>query len=136
MASGNHALHPLTMVCIADDGAVRKIVAATREFGAGLPDEVAARLAIIAEELVSNLIDHAALPAGAAIEFGLALAGGRVWLTLSDTAAAFDPRVVTDAAIPVRGGSAGLTLVRAWAEIASYDRVRDRNVLKLSLPAG
>jgi serine/threonine-protein kinase RsbW len=145
MASGNHALHSLAMVCIVDDAVVGKVVAATRGFGAALAPEAAARLVIIAEELVSNLVDHGGLPGGAVIEFALDLAGGRVRLTLVDPAAAFDPRNVPEAPIsadflevpiPARGGGAGLSLVRAWAVIEGYERVGERNVLTLSLPAG
>ena len=134
MASGNPALRHLTIACIADADAVGTLVTAARTFGASLPPETAARLAIIAEELVSNLIDHAEMNADATIEITLAQEAACIWLTLIDQAPAFDPRRAVSNDIPARGGSAGLALVRAWAEIKSYDRINGRNVLTLSLP--
>lgn len=133
MASGNPALLPFAMDCLADDAAVAKVTAAARAFGETLPPGPAARLAIIAEELVSNLIDHGAMPAGTRIGLALALEAGAIRMTLTDAAVPFDPRTAEPAAIPARGGGAGLALVRAWAVIERYDRVDGRNVLVLTV---
>lgn len=121
----------------ADVAAVAAAVGAARAFAAAaaLPPEPAARLAVVTEELVSNLIDHAAMPAGAMIELALVIIDDRVHLRLVDRAAPFDPRGATVAPIPDRGGGAGLALVRAWARIDSYTRDGDANVTRLSLPA-
>lgn len=128
-----------TQFCIpADAGAVAAAVDAAHAFAvaADLPPEPAARLAIVTEELVCNLVDHAVMPAGATIELALGLADGRVRLRLVDPAVPFDPRSPPPAAIPARGGGAGLALVAAFARIDAYRREGDRNLLLLSLPAG
>jgi anti-sigma regulatory factor (Ser/Thr protein kinase) len=139
MASGNPPRAAPTRLAIAIDAqAVARAVAAAHAFAAaaGLPAETAARLAIIVEELVANLVDHAALPADAALELTLACAAGRVAIGLGDPAAPFDPRTgAMNVPIPERGGSAGLALVRAFARIDGYDRDGDRNLLRLSMPA-
>ncbi|MBC7521617.1 MAG: ATP-binding protein [Sandarakinorhabdus sp.] len=139
MASGNPPRGGPARLCIAVGGAaVAQAVAAAHAFAASaaLPAETAARLAIVVEELVANLVDHADLPACAELELTLARAGARIAITLVDPATPFDPR--SDApspAIPERGGSAGLALVRAFARIDGYDRDGDRNLLRLSMPA-
>lgn len=138
MASGNpHRVGP-TKLCIAiDDRAVMQAVAAARHFAiaAALPAESAARLAIIVEEIVANLVDHADLPADAQLELGLAQGDDRVAIMLRDPAVPFDPRqpAAHSGPIPERGGGAGLALVRAFASIDRYDRDGDCNVLHLSL---
>lgn len=122
---------------LADAAAVAAAVGAARAFAAAaaLPPDPAARLAIVTEELVSNLIDHAAMPEGACIELGLSLDDDRVHLRLVDRAEPFDPRSVAVAKIPARGGGAGLALVRAWARIDGYAREGETNVTRLSLSA-
>lgn len=139
MASGNPPQVGPTKLCIRiDDRAVMQAVAAAHDFAiiAALSTEVAARLAIIVEEIVTNLVDHADLPADAQLELGFAQHADRVAIVLRDPAAPFDPRQVAAAArpIPERGGAAGLALVQAFARIEGYDRDGDCNVLRLSLP--
>lgn len=140
MKSGNPVNVADTKLCIpADDTAVSRGISAARGFAlaAGLGPDPAARLAIIVEELLFNLVDHAGLAAGAEIELGLAVDAGRIRLTLSDPAPPFDMRLLpTRCALPpTRGGGAGLAMVRAWARVESYARRGDRNVLVLVLPA-
>jgi serine/threonine-protein kinase RsbW len=118
----------------ADGTAVTVAVAATRRFALDLPTRVADRLAIIIEELVENLVEHAVQPPGAVIRLCIRVEAGRVWLTLVDEAAPFDPRSAKMMPIPARGGGAGLALVRAWTRIEGYDREAGCNVLKLSMP--
>jgi serine/threonine-protein kinase RsbW len=118
----------------ADGTAVTVAVATTRQFALDLPTRVADRLAIIIEELVENLVEHAVQPPGAVIRLGIRVEAGRVWLTLVDEAAPFDPRSAAMMPIPARGGGAGLALVRAWTRIEGYDREAGCNVLKLSMP--
>jgi two-component sensor histidine kinase len=138
MASGNPPrVGPTRLRFAIDDGAVARAVSAAHAFAiaAALPAETAARLAIVVEELVANLVDHAALSADATLELTLACAAGRVAIGLGDPAAPFDPRTAAvTTAIPERGGSAGLALVRAFARIEGYGRDGDRNLLRLSMP--
>lgn len=118
--------------------ALRDSVEAARLFGidTSLDAADAARLAIIVEELVANLADHGGLDPADEIELGLSRgADGAIALILVDEGTAFDPRTAdADAAIPDRGGGAGLNLVRAWATIVDYRRDGGRNHTLLSIP--
>lgn len=129
----------VTIRCIGDS-IVRESVDAVHGFcaAAGLDGNAAARLAIIVEELVANLVEHGGAGAADAIELSLTRAdGGPVALVLSDDGAAFDPREAPDdEAIPDRGGGAGLNLVRAWATILDYRSEGGRNRMELSIPVG
>ena len=99
----------------------------------GLDKITARRLAIIVEEVVANLLDHAAH--GRDIAFHLSLDRGEsgTLITLEDDSDPFDPRTVPIAETPnpERGGGVGLALVTAWADIVSYDSAGGRNRLIL-----
>lgn len=120
--------------------AVHESVEAARLFGidARLDAADAARLAIIVEELVANLVEHGDAATAGPVELSLAWeAGGPISLVLVDGGAPFDPRGAdAGAAIPDRGGGAGLNLVRAWATIVDYRSAGGRNRLELSIPVG
>ena len=118
----------------ADGTAVAVAVGGARRFAVDLPARVADRLAIIVEELVENLVEHAVQPPDAVIRLGIWVDAGRVWLRLVDQAAPFDPRHAVMMPVPARGGGAGLALVRAWTRIERYDREAGCNVLLLSMP--
>jgi len=121
----------------ADASAVGSAVAATRDFAqsVALAAEPAGRLAIIVEELVANLIDHASLTPADRIELALVHEAGVVQLVLTDPAAPFDPRQAPAVADlpPERGGGAGLALVRAFAESIDYQNQDGRNRLDVRL---
>jgi serine/threonine-protein kinase RsbW len=120
--------------------ALQEAVEAARLFGIDvrLGTGDAARLAIIVEELVVNLVEHGGATVIGAVELSLAWeAGGPISLVLIDGGIAFDPRVAdAGAAIPDRGGGAGLNLVRAWATIVDYHSDGDRNRMEVSIPVG
>jgi serine/threonine-protein kinase RsbW len=99
----------------------------------GLDRVAARRLAIIVEEVVANLLDHAAHDRDIAFGLSLERNEGTVLITLEDDSDAFDPRTVPIAETPNpdRGGGVGLTLVAAWADIVSYDSAGGRNRLIL-----
>jgi len=95
-----------------------------------------ARIAIIVEELVTNIVEHGAPPPDSEIAIELAAIGADIGLTLSDTGRFFDIR---DAAPPAdsppeRGGGAGIALVLSWANVIGYEVVDGRNVLRLVIP--
>ena len=79
------------------------------------------RLSIIVEELLANLIEHGGWnPASEAI-LRVEQDSGRLRLILEDNCLAFDPRLADlTQPIPLRGGGAGLALVRAWADDLTY----------------
>lgn len=99
-----------------------------------LETELVERLAVVVEEWVSNLIEHADLPPGARVGLSLAMGNGVVKVRITDPGAPFDPRLATfEGPNPERGGGAGLALLRAWSRIEGYERRDSRNRLRLAL---
>ena len=100
-----------------------------------LETPAAQRLAIVVEEIVSNLLDHAA--PGRDVRFTLALdsdeAGPRI--VIEDDADPFDPRAapLPEMPNPERGGGVGLALVGAWCDIIAYESAGGRNRMVLQL---
>lgn len=118
---------------------VHLAVTLARSFGEthGLAPQDAARLAVVVEELVMNLFDHGGVTGGAGVLLGIVREAGGVRMLLVDPGSPFDPRsCAVEAAIPDRGGGAGLALVRAWAEIVDYRSGEGVNRLELRLPDG
>ena len=112
------------------------MVEAAQAFGIdrALAVDHAARLSIIVEELVYNLVEHGEVGEDGLIELVLTHEDGVVGIALSDTGVAFDLRgAESEEAIPERGGGAGIDLVRAWAEIVDYASVAGRNRLLLKM---
>lgn len=111
-------------------------IAAAHDFAgeAGLDPRLAARLAIVVEELVSNVLRHGA---AAAIDMLLERHEGTVRLVLEDDGARFDLRdaLAAPGPDPVSGGGVGLEMVKAWANIRVYVREGNANRLELELRA-
>jgi anti-sigma regulatory factor (Ser/Thr protein kinase) len=120
--------HELSQALVAATGAVD-----TFAYAEGLDRIAARRLAIIVEEIVANLLDHAAHDRDIAFDLSLDRSESGTLVTLEDDSDAFDPRTVpiAEAPNPDRGGGVGLTLVTAWADIVSYDSAGGRNRLIL-----
>lgn len=122
----------------ADDAAATAALKLVEEF-VGVCDcgpSLHARLAIIVEELVLNMVEHGAPPAGSEIGVSLTREAGGIGIKISDSGTHFDPRgAQMPEAIPQRGGGAGLALVRAWAVIRDYARVDGVNRIDLLIPA-
>jgi anti-sigma regulatory factor (Ser/Thr protein kinase) len=122
---------------VAGPTALGDAIAWTRRYAAdqGLAEHDQARLCIIVEELVTNLCEHGICERDREIAIELARRDMSVDLLIEDNGVPFDPRTVTGAAaIPARGGGAGLNLVRSWSDIVGYDSGGGRNRLQLSLP--
>ena len=93
------------------------------------------RLAIIVEELVTNLYDHAGLTPNDIFEFELSATDANISLIIIDRGTAFDPKVSPLAEeIPARGGGAGLRLLRQWASRTDYESCATHNRLLVLLP--
>ena len=93
------------------------------------PDE-GDHLALIVEEWLNNVIEHACAPSNGRIFMRLRRSPGRIQIVATDGGKAFDPRQVTfQGPNTERGGGAGLVLIQAWCQIADYCRVRGRNRL-------
>lgn len=120
-------------------GVVREAADAARTFAADhrFDPEDSARLAIIVEELVANLYEHAGLTDGDGIDIALSLEGKEARLSLTDRGAPFDPRsAVHSGHVPERGGGAGLALVQRWAIRSDYRSDKSGNHLEIILPIG
>jgi anti-sigma regulatory factor (Ser/Thr protein kinase) len=112
------------------------MVEATQAFALehALKVDHAARLSIVVEELVCNLVEHGGVGEDGLIELALTREDGVVAIALSDSGIAFDLRKVeSDETIPDRGGGAGIDLVRAWTEIVDYASEPGRNRLLLRM---
>lgn len=96
-----------------------------------------ARLCIMIEELVANIIEHGNAPPESEIGLRIDSLGGDIGATLSDAGTPFDPReaAAPGPLPPERGGGAGIALVLAWAAHVDYARVDGRNVLTLVIPS-
>lgn len=94
----------------------------------------AARVAVVVEELVMNLLDHTQIDRSATLSIGFEPVATGVRVVLIDDAAPFDPRAarpIGDLPNEERGGGGGLELVRAWSRIVRYTRIAGRNELEL-----
>jgi serine/threonine-protein kinase RsbW len=101
-----------------------------------LQPDCRARLAIVVEELMMNLVDHGGLGTDDVVEIGLQREHEAVHMLMIDHGTPFDPRrAAGDAPIPDRGGGAGLAFVNAWTEIVDYRTSDGANRLELRLPA-
>lgn len=100
-------------------------------------DDIRARLAIIVEELVANIVEHSGSPADQPISLTFERSGAEIMITLSDSGVAFDPcgHVLRGELPPERGGGAGLAFVQSWARSMSHNRADGRNTLKLVIAA-
>jgi two-component sensor histidine kinase len=89
-----------------------------------LDREAASAVALVASELVTNSVRHAAAGDGTAIELEATVDRGRVRLTVRDAGHGFDPAASSDAGI----GGWGLQVVdslvdRWWVEVDGGTRV-------------
>lgn len=105
--------------------------------GFDFSDDVRARLAIVVEELVANIVEHGACPPDQPMTLTLGLQGQSITVSMSDYGTYFDLRTaeVSGVVPPEQGGGAGIALVRHWSRDISYERVDGRNVLNLILAA-
>ncbi|HVU31412.1 MAG TPA: ATP-binding protein [Sphingomicrobium sp.] len=101
----------------------------------GIDESDAARLAIIIEELVTNLYDHGGLGFDDVFELELFATGEELGVVIIDPGTPFDPGLADlGRKVPRRGGGAGLKLVRAWASRTEYSSIGGFNRLAVLLP--
>ena len=122
----------------ADGNSTRKALELVRDFisRTHCGGDAEAKLSIIVEELVANIVEHGRPPPDSEIGIELSAIGADIGLTLSDAGAAFDPRTANaPAEIPPEcGGGAGIALVLSWSHVIDYSRIDGRNVLTLVIP--
>ena len=113
---------------------------AQRSGDLGLPRGTSLRLQLVAEELFTNTFRHCQPVAGAqSVTLCIELAGQEIELTYEDGAAACDPLAHLDhtrlqlplAQRPV--GGLGVVLIDAFAERVQYERVQERNRVRVWL---
>ena len=135
--SMSESIHDPLRRSLSGPAAIHEAVAASRSFAATfeIPEADAARLAIIVEELVTNLYDHGGLGPDDTFEIELSATAIDIRLVLLDSGKPFHPLAAArDRKTPARGGGAGLKLVRAWATSADYRSIDGVNRLAVSLP--
>jgi len=99
---------------------------------------VSFNVALVLEEMVLNLIDHAVGSATDRLDVRIELQPGRVVLVLEDDGVPFDPRSAPafDKSKPLdqRGPRGmGIHLVRSVTQDIAYERVGSRNRLRLAI---
>ena len=116
--------------------AVHDAVAAARAFAdtAVIDPAAGSRLAVLIEELVTNLYDHGGLASDQAFGLELACANGQVTLILLAPGPEFDPRGPSPRRTSSAGAGAGLKLVKAWSRRLEHAYVDGHNRLFLTLP--
>lgn len=116
---------------------VSRAVATARLFAqrARLPAPTADSLAILVEEWMANIVEHGGADPRSLITLRMEPLGEGARLSISDAGVAFDPRRFTmQGPNAVRGGGAGIAMIRAWSRIADYRRSGGRNRLVLEIP--
>jgi|SRR3954451_14287898 serine/threonine-protein kinase RsbW len=105
---------------------------------ANLADDLAHRLRLATDELVTNVLTHGyALPGE--LELEGAVDPDRVWVRIVDTAVPFDPTLVPDPPDLDRPlserapGGLGLFLARTAVDDLSYRRCRGRNITTITV---
>jgi len=116
---------------VGPDTVAGALAAARRFAGQG---EAADRLAIVVEEWVANVVEHGRPPNTSRVVLGFSRQGRALRLTVTDAGRAFDPRTAADnGPNPIRGGGAGLALIRAWCRVEAWRRTGGRNRVTLVL---
>lgn len=102
---------------------------------ARLSERTRVRTLIVVEELVSNVLRHSDPARDVNLTLSLDTENDVVGLELDDDSVAFDASLERAFAgpDPMKGGSVGLAIVRAWSADLSYVRREDRNRLKLTV---
>ena len=124
----------------ADSAAMRQVDAFVQTFvkEQGVAADEAARILILLEELLTNLVKYGytdRAESGQA-EIALALEGGRLEIEFVDDGCAFDPFATPapdlDGPLETREvGGLGLHILRSMTDEACYERRGDRNVIRL-----
>jgi serine/threonine-protein kinase RsbW len=113
---------------------VRQAIDAFEGFGRthDLPAEAAWRFLVALDEILSNIVRHAATGSGTAIDLRFSIDAGTVAIEIVDAAAPFNPLLApaADTTSPIeqrRPGGLGIALVRDLMDDTRYERLGDRN---------
>ena len=120
-----------------DQAAILTALTAAHEFTReeAVPGELSARLAIVVEELVANILRHGAQNAAVFIDGRMEKLPNGIHLTLIDDGVHFNPKLslVDKNPNPETGGGSGIPLVRAWSDGLDYRCEGVMNWLELYL---
>lgn len=119
------------------DKAIGLAAEAAREFGSAqwLDEDELARLCIVVEELVANLYEHGGLTPDDYVELSFSCEPDGIEVAITDPGMPFDPwSAPRSEERRERGGGAGIDIVRAWAQLISYDNTDAGNRLVFILP--
>lgn len=105
--------------------------------GAGVPEAILADLRLCLDELLVNLVHHAALPPTETIEVQYGLDAGGAWAEIVDPGPAFDPLSLpdpdVDASLDDRvPGGLGIYFVRRLMDEVVYERRNSFNRLRIA----
>jgi anti-sigma regulatory factor (Ser/Thr protein kinase) len=117
--------------------AVSEASGAARVFGEAqsLTKDDLARLCIVIEELVANLYEHGGVAHSDRVRLSLSNDSNGIRIVLADPGQPFDPRTaVSSKQQPLRGGGAGVNLVRSWTRFVDYSVQPNMNRLELLMP--
>lgn len=123
-------------IAISGHSAIHIATQAARDFAksAGIEGVDASRLAIVVEELATNLYDHGGLGSDDIFEIELSTTAAEVSIIIIDCGKPFDPGSSGRSTVPARGGGAGLRLLRDWASHTEYVTSASQNRLSVILP--
>lgn len=125
----------------ADSAAMRQVEGFVAAFVSeqGIAADDAARILILLEELLTNLVKYGYpdRPEPGRAEIALALNGSRLEIEFIDDGCAFDPLAGPppnlDAPLEERLiGGLGLHLLRSLSDVVRYERRNNKNVIRLS----
>ena len=120
-----------------DQESILVAVTAAHDFAReeNVPEKLAARLAIVVEELVANILRHGAPKEDVFIDGKMENLPHGIHLTLIDDGVHFNPkRALRDRSPDAEtGGGSGIPLVRAWSDNLDYRCEGGMNWLELYL---
>jgi serine/threonine-protein kinase RsbW len=103
----------------------------------GVPTEIAAKLSLVFDEVISNARTHGGEDRAPAIDLAITVGNGTVWAEVTDDGKPFDPLAAPapDTTLSVRDrpiGGLGVLLVRKLMDDVRYSRQKGRNRLRFS----
>ncbi len=106
-------------------------------YGYGLSRRDRDRLCVVAEELVTNVVNHGRAASDSKISYSFEADADAVRISIIDRGAPFDPRQGRPAPSSprrAREGGWGWPMILSWCRVEDYRREEDQNHLLLKMP--
>jgi sigma-B regulation protein RsbU (phosphoserine phosphatase) len=140
-STGEIASHVLELTAAADLSEIQRVNDRVKSFcsEAGLPASISRKLAIIFDELLNNTISYGFKDeVEHEIEIRIEYAGGRLVVKVSDDGIPFNPfdQIGPDTTLSVEEreiGGLGVLLVKEMTTSQTYQRLRNRNIVTLTI---